>query len=80
MTCMIGGTREFPVHYGDQRLGDQDEPNVLEWLAELGADQGFRLVRARRACMRTPLVLSLNLAMCGLTWYLPAMASGLARL
>jgi hypothetical protein len=44
---------------------------------------GVRFVFARRAWSSTPLVLSLNLAMCGLTWYLAAMgldAGAVARL
>jgi hypothetical protein len=39
-----------------------------------------RFARARRACSSTPLVLSLNLAICGLTWLLAAMASALVPL
>src|SRR5437763_1151496 len=39
--------------------------------------QEFRFARARLACSSTPLVLSLNLAMGSLTWYLAAMASAL---
>lgn len=42
--------------------------------------QRFRFVRARRPCSSTPLVLSLNLAMCGLTWYSAAMVSVLVPL
>lgn len=41
------------------------------------AHSGIQFLRARRAWSSTPLVLSLNLAMWGLTWYLAAMASAL---
>jgi hypothetical protein len=42
--------------------------------------QELRFVRPRRACSSTPLVLSLNLAMGSLTWYVAAMASALVPL
>jgi hypothetical protein len=46
---------------------------ALYWTAH----SGIQFLRVRRAWSSTPLVLSLNLAMCWLTWYLAAMASAL---
>lgn len=90
----LGEVHPDEFHFDMFTLGQETtEDNYRRWPAEhplkegtlpvilsVMDRQGFRLLRARRACSSTPLVLSLNLAMCGLTWYLSAMASALVPL